>query len=695
MSRESRGLLLAAALAVLAVGCWTASWAITAPWSGDAAAVTGQLEAPVLSTRRIPQTLLRGAGTLLLDEQLDAVVDAAPERSCLAVQPGGSGPVLTRGTTDGLVPASTLKLFVTQAGLEVLGPDHRFTTRVTVDRIDADGTVGDLHLVGGGDPFLSTDAWVRRLDLPPHLASHTSLDDLADRVVAAGVRRVSGSVVGDSSHFRAELVETGPFVAPGPASALLVDEGFVSWSDEPGALLNDARATTQVTRHGAEVFAGLLAERGVVIAGRPTTGTSPIDAVEVASIESVPLRQVVTTINTFSSSVGAQMILHHLGLELVGVGSNDAGALALTEHLGETGLPMDGVAIVDGTGVSDRNRVTCAAVMALLQRAGPESVLADSLAVSGIRGTVGQRFPNSELRGLVRAKSGTLHNSRALAGFTRSWVDGRQTPFVLILNEEGLDYDRFDPWARRVQEDLLVALVQLPCVEDRAAFEALAGEPERAAEPVAGDEMAGVRITGTDGAEVAPPTPREEATRPAATPRTGDPSVSPCDDGQTIHGVNAGTVLIQLRYSPTCDTMWAKATFSTISSGAAHLRPVGYWCIEAERSCRSVSTSAMLDSTQVCADRLDESGTCRLPQPDQVWTEMLPAGLANVRACLGRTPHFGPDEPSTLELDACTPPAFEPVPGPDGDDRILARTRTACRTIRPRPESADAQEPAS
>ena len=531
----------------------------------------------------------------------------------------------------------------------------------------------------------------RRLDLPPHLASPTGLEALADQVLASGVRRVTGAVVGDHSHFRADPAEDGPDEAPGPVSALLVDEGHVSWSDEPGALLTDARLTTEATRHGAEVFAELLGERGVEVAGRPRTGASPVGAVEIASVESAPLAQVVTTINTFSSSIGAQMLLHHIGLERSGVGSNDAGVAALVGHLRDAGLPMAGVTIVDGTGISDRNRLTCGLVMALLQRAGPDSVLAGSLAVSGTRGTVGQRFPNSELRGLVRAKSGTLHNSRALAGFARSWVDGRQTPFVLILNEDDLTYDRFDPWARQVHEDLLVALVQLPCIEDHPAFQSLFGEATAAPEPVAGDEMADVRITGTAAADDRPP-----GTSPpgpgAATPRTGDPATGPCDDGQTIHGVSSGGVLVQLRYSPTCETMWAKATFSSISSGAAHLRLVGYWCIEAERSCRSVTTSAMLDSTQNCVNHLDESGTCRLGRPDQVWTDMLPTGLANLRACVGRTPYFGPDEPSALELDACTPPAFEPVPGPGDDDRILARTRTACRVVRARPDAAPADD---
>lgn len=61
-----------------------------------------------------------------------------------------------------------------------------------------DGRVaGDLWLVGGGDPVLGTNAWAAQL--PASAPLFTSLNELADRVVRAGVRTDSGAVVGDDS----------------------------------------------------------------------------------------------------------------------------------------------------------------------------------------------------------------------------------------------------------------------------------------------------------------------------------------------------------------------------------------------------------------------------------------------------------------------------------------------------------------
>ena len=97
-------------------------------------------------------------------------------------------------------PASNAKLFTTAAAFALLGPAHTFTTRVT-GRLDAaTGTVtGDLTLVGGGDPsFFAPDLPYSR-NAPRK--SSDDLEDLARQLAAAGVRSVTGDVVGDDTLF--------------------------------------------------------------------------------------------------------------------------------------------------------------------------------------------------------------------------------------------------------------------------------------------------------------------------------------------------------------------------------------------------------------------------------------------------------------------------------------------------------------
>ena len=66
-----------------------------------------------------------------------------------------SGKLLYARDADHLfIPASNMKMFTTAAALEKLGPGYIFHTTVESDAApDAQGRVGDLYLVGRGDPI--------------------------------------------------------------------------------------------------------------------------------------------------------------------------------------------------------------------------------------------------------------------------------------------------------------------------------------------------------------------------------------------------------------------------------------------------------------------------------------------------------------------------------------------------------------
>ncbi|HEV2762223.1 MAG TPA: D-alanyl-D-alanine carboxypeptidase/D-alanyl-D-alanine-endopeptidase, partial [Pyrinomonadaceae bacterium] len=134
-----------------------------------------------------------------------------------------------------LQPASNLKLFTVAAALDRLTPEFRFVTSVYAPaRPDTSGTVrGDLVVYGRGDPTFATrftggtDYWA-------------AINELAGRIVAAGVRRIEGDLIGDESYF------AGPPLAPGwewddlqwyygaEVSALSVNDNAVDLSVRPG-----------------------------------------------------------------------------------------------------------------------------------------------------------------------------------------------------------------------------------------------------------------------------------------------------------------------------------------------------------------------------------------------------------------------------------------------------------------------------
>lgn len=107
--------------------------------------------------------------------------------------------VYERNAENYFMPASNMKSYTVAAALDRLGPDFRFVTSVYAgSRPDADGAVnGDLIIYGRGDPSIST-----AFADGDH---YRALDALAEKIAAAGVRDVKGSLIGDETYFN-----TGP-----------------------------------------------------------------------------------------------------------------------------------------------------------------------------------------------------------------------------------------------------------------------------------------------------------------------------------------------------------------------------------------------------------------------------------------------------------------------------------------------------
>jgi D-alanyl-D-alanine carboxypeptidase/D-alanyl-D-alanine-endopeptidase (penicillin-binding protein 4) len=140
-----------------------------------------------------------------------------------------------------------MKLFTTALALAKLGPDYKFhTTLETRGTISPNGTLsGDVVLVGRGDPNLSNRKFPyelkEELDGPPEKV----LAELADALVARGVKEISGDVIGDDSYFPRERYPNGWEIDDmvweyGAAiSAIVVDDNTVAVTLSPGEKIGD------------------------------------------------------------------------------------------------------------------------------------------------------------------------------------------------------------------------------------------------------------------------------------------------------------------------------------------------------------------------------------------------------------------------------------------------------------------------
>jgi len=112
---------------------------------------TPALSTGVLSARRMPSSLARLAAEAQLATSMGQLAAFLDDRSCLAVAVDGRSVGSWNGDVA-VIPASTNKLLVAGAAVEILGAEFRFTTSIVATR-PVNGVVdGDLTLVGGGDP---------------------------------------------------------------------------------------------------------------------------------------------------------------------------------------------------------------------------------------------------------------------------------------------------------------------------------------------------------------------------------------------------------------------------------------------------------------------------------------------------------------------------------------------------------------
>lgn len=373
---------------------------------------------PLWSPRRAP-TVLEGmvvsaAQTRAADsltKLLTAIV--APVHACVAVD-GVNGPLARVDTDTPLAPASTLKLLTATAALDKFGADHRFTTRVV------SGPNGDLDIIGGGDPMLATPAHIatQNAQLRFRDAKFTPLSDLADAIVAAGVHQVSGAlVVDDHVHDTLRYLPAwkaiyGQEGDVGSLGALTVDGGDALPSG--GGPAADPAITT------GRQLASLLAARGVTIAGGVHRGLAPLDAHEVAHVDSPPLSAIVAEMLTSSDNYTAEELLRDLAVGANGAAAatTEAGTQIVEHEMGVLGIPATGLVMHDGSGLAPDDRVSCTTMLHVIDLSTqPKFAAIDKgLAIAGRTGTLAGRFIGDPLAGNLRAKTGSIGGVVGLVG---------------------------------------------------------------------------------------------------------------------------------------------------------------------------------------------------------------------------------------------------------------------------------------
>jgi D-alanyl-D-alanine carboxypeptidase/D-alanyl-D-alanine-endopeptidase (penicillin-binding protein 4) len=420
---------------------------------------------------------------------LKAHPSLAGARCGIMIQSLGNGEVwYAREANELFVPASTAKIVTVAVALDRLGPDYRFATRVYTDGTVDDGVLtGNLYLRGEGDPSLMPD------DLRA-LARVLAEGDPEHGV--APIRAVRGALITDATFFPGAQPIIGEgweaddllwyYAAPTCAlscrrNAMTLTVNGTAAGQRPSAVLEPAlppvrlanRAHTDggvqtgaidVTRHGDTVvvagrvapgatlterisvphperFAGLLFQNALLEAGitvgAPRKGAVAPALTPLAVHESAPLSEVIVPLMKESDNHMAEQLRWTMISRLY---TEQPLArrfpLLVEDFFGHTGVGGHGIALVDGSGLSRRNRLTpAAAVRTLTQMVLTPNYDAfyRALPIAGRDGTMRKRLIATPAQDNARCKTGTMRGISCLAGYVTT-RGGEPLVYAIFIN---------------------------------------------------------------------------------------------------------------------------------------------------------------------------------------------------------------------------------------------------------------------
>lgn len=416
-----------------------------------------------------------------------------------------------------LVPASTMKLVTTAAALNLLGENYRFETQLAYSgQIQGDTLLGDLIIVGGGDPALGSK----------YFKDHRPYQDFVAKWAKAirqlNIRHITGNIRVDLSRYESQSIpnswiweDMGNYYGAGVFALSAYDNLFeihmasparedlpttvtYTYPLIPKLEFDNQVLSSNINRDRAYVFGSPLDSkrvmRGTIPKGKDdftvkasipnppylvayqleqelglhkvefngelqlqNTATDTARTI-VARVPSPPLSDIVDVTNHESVNLFAETLMKEIAYQKTGFGSTEKGTELIVEFWEEQGMNTEGLFMVDGSGLSRFNVITAEQLGFLLQymktKNGKGKIFFGSLP-SVPNGTLWYFNPSLFPKNSLLAKSGSMTRVRSFAGqlTTRS---GETILFAIILNNFGCSQMK----AIKSIEKLLAAMQQ-------------------------------------------------------------------------------------------------------------------------------------------------------------------------------------------------------------------------------------------
>lgn len=339
-----------------------------------------------------------------------------------------------------LIPASTLKILTSLAAIRTLGLDFHFQTWAYYDK-----TTFDLYLKGFGDPlFISEEITKFAHQISDHLFKQVS----EGRISSAVIR----NIIVDQTYFTPRITIPGagssanPYDATNGALCANFNTIFLTWDSRNRQYVSAEKQTPfpdilaqQITPGSKKTdrillsydlrqkYPGILMhyflkESGIKITGSVQEGIfSASDKDCIVYTSSYSLADIIKNLLKFSNNFIANQLMLTMGACTSGPPATLEKGTAVLNKFAEETLGLKGVGIVEGSGLSRRNRITPAQMRDILIAFMPW-------------------YDFLRREGNEFYKTGTLSDVRSRAGFIRG-KDNRLYPFVIMLNQTGTGYD--------------------------------------------------------------------------------------------------------------------------------------------------------------------------------------------------------------------------------------------------------------
>jgi D-alanyl-D-alanine carboxypeptidase, serine-type, PBP4 family len=400
---------------------------------------------------------------------------------------------------DPFIPASNQKLITTVSALANLSPDFKYKTILATDGNVKNGILyGNLYLIGGGDPSLTVQ----------------DLEDMVKKLKEYGINRVEGNLIGDNSYFSEEGIGQGwpeddlNYCFTARFSGLSVNEnclkvtvnikngkvyasmdplnnyyqfvysikfskksGNVILRVEGNKIILEGKASSKRSinlessipvNHPSmftlSVLSKILDKNGIEVSGKMYLGKAASYKYLVIH-QSKPLRELIKKANKDSNNFYAEQIFRTIGKEVYGEGTAYASARAIIDTLRKMDIATENIRIYDGSGLSRYNTTTPEALVKVLEYIYKTPYFYDffeSLAISGVDGTLKHRLNDQFLKGRIIAKTGYIKKVKNLSGYVKASND-EVFVFSILVNDF-----KTTEIANKLQEKICSILAQYP-----------------------------------------------------------------------------------------------------------------------------------------------------------------------------------------------------------------------------------------